>query len=117
MGLTLSFTKSVKERADCDPSFRAAMLAKASECFINGEIDTAKEVLRDYVNATIGFQVLSQQVGKTPKSLMRMLSKTGNPRAKNLADLLLTLRNHEKVILHVKARRSATTSYNDRIAQ
>jgi DNA-binding phage protein len=97
--------ESVKQRAESDPSFRAAMLVEASECFLNGEIDTAKTMLRDYVNATIGFQALAEQVEKPPKSLMRMLSKTGNPRAENLAKLFASLRNHEGVTFHVQATR------------
>ncbi len=105
MGLTRPFIESVKERASSDPSFRAAMLAEASECFLNGDVDTAKTMLRDYVNATIGFQALADQVEKTPKSLMRMLSKTGNPRAVNLAALFASLRHHEGVTLHVEATR------------
>lgn len=105
MGLTRPFIESVKERAESDPNFRASMLAEASECFLHGEVDTAKTMLRDYVNATIGFQALAEQVEKTPKSLMRMLSKTGNPRAENLAALFASLRSHEGVTLHVEATR------------
>ena len=105
MGLTRPFIESVKERAESDPNFRASMLAEASECFLNGEVETAKTMLRDYVNATIGFPALAEQVEKTPKSLMRMLSKTGNPRAENLAALFASLRRHEGVTLHVEATR------------
>ena len=105
MGLTRPFIESVKERADKDPEFRAAMLAEASECFLNGEIDVAKVMLRDYVNATIGFQALATVVNKKPQSLMRMLSKTGNPRAENLSFLIASLQKHEGVDLHVEAAR------------
>jgi len=105
MGLTRPFIESVKERAEKDPDFRAALLTEASECFLNGEVSTAKTLLRDYVNATIGFENLSEETGKPTKSLMRMLSKDGNPRADNLALLIASLRTHEGITLHVEATR------------
>jgi len=105
MGLTRPFIETVKERAAADPDFRAAMLAEATECFLNGEVDVAKTMLRDYVNATIGFQKLAVVVDKKPQSLMRMLSKTGNPRAANLSSLIASLKKHEGVKFHVEVAR------------
>ena len=105
MGLTRPFIETVKERAAKDPKFRATMLAEASECFLNGEVDVAKTLLRDYVNATIGFQALGDIVDKKPQSLMRMLSKAGNPRADNLAELISSLQRHEGIELRVRAGR------------
>lgn len=105
MGLTRPFIETIKERVAKDPKFRGALLAEASECFLNGEIDVAKSMLRDYVNATIGFQALGEAVDKKPQSLMRMLSKTGNPRAENLSALIASLKKHEGINLHVKAAR------------
>lgn len=105
MGLTRPFLETVKERADKDPDFRAAMLAEATECFLNGEVDVAKTMLRDYVNATMGFQELATVLDKKPASLMRMLSKTGNPRAENLSALFASLQHHEGIEFHVEATR------------
>lgn len=105
MGLTRPFIESVKERAESDPDFRASMLAEALSCFVNGEAEVAKTMLRDYVNATIGFQALGERVEKDPKSLMRMLSSAGNPRADNLAALFASLREHEGVSLSVEVSR------------
>jgi hypothetical protein len=105
MGLTRPFIESIKERAAKDPRFRGAMLAEASECFLNGEVEVAKIMLRDYVNATIGFQALAEVVAKRPQSLMRMLSKTGNPRAENLSALIASLKKYEGISLHVRATR------------
>ncbi len=41
-------------------------------------------MLRDYINATVGFESVGKAVDKDPKSLMRMLSSRGNPNVKNL---------------------------------
>ena len=43
-----------------------------------------KAILRDYINATIGFETLASQTGKSSKSRMRMFSVEGNPNADNL---------------------------------
>ena len=40
---------------------------------LSRDLETAKSVLRDYINATIGFAKLSDLTHKPPKSLMRML--------------------------------------------
>ena len=52
MALTRSFRETVKERAVRDPEFRIGLLTEAIECLLNYEIDVAKILLRDYVNAT-----------------------------------------------------------------
>jgi hypothetical protein len=38
-------------------------------------------ILRDYINATVGFAGLADATHIPPKSLMRMFSPAGNPRA------------------------------------
>ena len=58
MALTHSFREIVEERAMRDPEFRVGLLTEAIECVLNDEIDVAKVLLRDYVNATVGFQEL-----------------------------------------------------------
>ncbi len=40
-------------------------------------------LLRDDVNATVGFETLVAELDKSPKGLMRMLSDKGNPCAGN----------------------------------
>src|ERR1035437_7994500 len=56
MPLTHDFKETIRARAQRDPDFRHALLREAIECVINGDLATGKAVLRDYVNATIGFQ-------------------------------------------------------------
>lgn len=58
---------------------------------------TGKVLLRDYVNATVGFEALAQDMDKDPKSLMRMLSAKGNPRADNLLAMVSRLKQREGV--------------------
>lgn len=84
MPLTKNFSETIKARAEADPEYRVALLREALEAIVNGELEVAKILLRDYVNATCGFTELGEAIGKSPKSLMRMLSETGNPNAANL---------------------------------
>ena len=103
MALTRHFIETIKDRAETDPEFRIGLLTEAAECFLNGEVAVGKTLLRDYVNATVGFQKLGKLVDKKPESLMRMLSDKGNPRVDNLSRLIGTLLQHEGIGLHVEA--------------
>ncbi len=55
---TRSFKETLKARAERDPAFRAALLTEAIEQMLSGDVETGKAVLRDYINATVGFQRL-----------------------------------------------------------
>ena len=105
MPLTRDFKETILERAKRDLAFRHGLLTEALDCFLEGEIEDGKLILRDYVNATIGFEELGKMTDKTPKSLMRMLSASGNPRADNLFAIIHSLQSHEGVRLSVQALR------------
>ncbi|MCJ2130464.1 DNA-binding protein [Methylobacterium sp. E-045] len=105
MNLTRSFKETVKARAERDPAFREALLTEAVDQFLAGELDTGKAVLRDYINATIGFERLAMETGSSSKSLMRMLSPTGNPTASNLFAVLTTVQRAAGLKLAVAAGR------------
>ncbi len=46
--LTLSFTDLVKSRVEADPAFRQALFQEAAQTMLDGDVATAKSVLRDY---------------------------------------------------------------------
>jgi hypothetical protein len=48
------------------------------------EVDMGKAILRDYIEATIGFEKLGEGTGTHPKSLIGMFGPRGNPQAKCL---------------------------------
>src|SRR5215469_555753 len=103
MALTKEFKETVKARADRDPAFRQALLTEAAEQLLSGDLETGKAVLRDYINATIGFEALAKATGTPPKTLMRMLGPRGNPRASNLLAVLGKLQRVSRVHLAVTA--------------
>lgn len=105
MALTREFKDTVKARAERDPAFRKALLTEAVEQLLSGDVETGKAVLRDYINATVGFAKLAKATGTPPKSLMRMLSAKGNPRANNLLTVIAKLQRVSGVHLEVAAGR------------
>ena len=105
MALTRKFKDTVLERAQRDPAFREGLLTEAMECFLAGDLDTGKFLLRDYVNATIGFQKLSKLMKKKDTSLKRMLGPSGNPAAENLFAMTRLLQRQEGVTLKVVSER------------
>lgn len=92
MPLTREFQETVVERVRKDPAFAKALLDEAATLFLNGEPDTARLLLRDLVNATVGFERLAAETGKPSKSLHRMLSTRGNPSMDNLAAIFGAVR-------------------------
>ena len=97
MPLTNDFKKTIRARALRDPAFRHAILREAVECILSGDLNTGKAVLRDYVNATVGFQDLEKRTRIPAKSLMRMLGPRGSPSVANLSSILTALRKIEGV--------------------
>ena len=72
MVFTRDFKETIRERVERELAFREAVLTERVECMLAGDVDTGRAVLRDYINATIGFQELGGLTAKSPKSLMRM---------------------------------------------
>ena len=105
MPLTHDFRETIRARAQREPKFRQALLREAVESYLNGDLETGKAVLRDYVNATVGFQALEEQTDIPAKSLMRMLGPKGSPSAANLASILTVLQKSEGVHFQLALRR------------
>jgi DNA-binding phage protein len=105
MALTRSFKDTVKARAERDVAFRTALLAEGIDALLAGDMDTGKAVLRDYINATVGFEKLSEETGTPTKSLMRMFGPRGNPNARNLFTVLHRLQSTSGVSLRVRTSR------------
>ena len=105
MTLTRDFKETIQARVERDPAFREALLKEGVECLLSGDIETGKTVLRDYINATIGFEALGDLTDKSPKSLMRMFGPKGNPQARNLFEIIGYLQEREGVHFEVRAVR------------
>jgi DNA-binding phage protein len=110
MPLSREFKHTIRERAERDPAFRLALLQDALSALDTGEAFDAKILLRDFINATVGFTALGDATGRHPKTLMRMFSPKGNPNLDTLADVLKELTRREGYVIKVEkkvARRRA----------
>jgi DNA-binding phage protein len=103
MPLTRDFKETIRARIERDPRFRRELLPEGIESMLTGDIATAKTILRDYINATVGFSELAQATRIPSKSLMRMLGPAGNPRADNLFEVVSFLQNREGVRFQLRA--------------
>ena len=106
MPLTRDFKETIRARVERDPKFRKELLREGVEAMLAGDVDTAKAILRDYVNATVGFTDLAEATHIPSKSLMRMLGPAGNPRADNLFEIVSFLQRREGLRFEVKTSRA-----------
>ena len=105
MPLTRDFKETIRARIERDPAFRDELLREGVECLLSGDLETGKAILRDYINATIGFERLSHLAHKPSKSLMRMLGPNGNPQARNLFEVIALLQKTGGLCLKLALRR------------
>jgi len=101
MAITRDYKETINERVSKDPAFTAALFDEAITLFLNGEPEVARLVLRDLVNATVGFEELALDIKKPSKSLHRMLSARGNPTMDNLTKIIGILRNNLGIDIEV----------------
>ena len=116
MALTRDFKQAVLSRVQSDARLRRALLSDAVEIFLAGDVAAGKAMLRDYINATLGFEKLAKLLQKPSKSLHRMLGPAGNPRAENIFAIIKILQDEDNISLHVKvAKRKAVVLRQDKL--
>ena len=101
MALTKKFKDTVQKRAARDPEFRRALLVEAINELLAGDYNIAKSILRNYINATITFPVLAQELNKSSKSIHRMLGPNGNPRMDSIVGIIKVLQTKESIKLRI----------------
>ncbi len=107
MGISRDFRETVMARSRQDPEFRRALLTESIQCLMEGDDETGKALLRNYINAVIGFDELSTHTGKPAKSLMRMFGPNGNPQTHNLFEVIRAVQQHEGIHLEVTVSSSS----------
>jgi len=88
---------TVQERASYDPAFKAALFEEALQALFEGDLEGARELLRDCINATIGFQKVSARAGLPIKSVMRMVGPNGNPNLENFVSIVRVLQDEARM--------------------
>ena len=91
----------VKSRIRSDDAFGDALFTEAIEVLLANDMPTAKSVLFDYIEATIGFDELAIQSGMTQDALRDMFSPSGDPSAADLFRVLSILQQHQGIQFEV----------------
>ena len=104
MPLTIYFRDTVRMRAQSDASFRRALLSEVIELLISGDVELGQRVIRNYINATVGFETLAKTTNIPKPSLMRMFGPKGNPSSKNMFGVIAKLAKAEGVNFSLKAK-------------
>ena len=107
MALTRDFKQTVTARVRRDGNFRKALLREGLDNFLAGDVETGKMILRDFINATIGFAELAHATQRSAKSLMRMFGPSGNPQARNLFEIVAYLQTAEGIRFEVRPRHAS----------
>jgi DNA-binding phage protein len=107
MALTRHFKHTIVARVRRDPAFGRHLLDEAAMLLLNGEPGPARLILRDLVNATLGFERLATVTTTPAKSLHRMLSARGNPSMEKLAAVFYAMRQTLGVRIEVRAVKAA----------
>ncbi len=90
--LTVDSSTTIQDRIKAEPAFAEALLREATDMFLNGEAEAARLLLRDVVNATVGFEQIALATNRPSKSVHRMLSARGNPTMENLTAVFTAIR-------------------------
>lgn len=90
--ITVDSSKTLQTRIKADPAFAEALLREATDLFLNGEAEASRLLLRDVVNATVGFEQIAVATNRPSKSVHRMLSARGNPTMKSLSVVFSAIR-------------------------
>lgn len=104
MALTRDFKETVLARVQRDAKYREGLFTEAINAYLTGDTATGKAILRDLVNATVGFEGLAAEIRKPSKSLHRMLAPHGNPSTENFFVIVSALQKKTRVKLRVTAR-------------
>ncbi len=106
MALTRDFRRTVQTRAQKDSAFRKGLLRDAIDSLLEGQVALGRELLRDYINATIGFPQLAARTNIHVKSLHQMFGPRGNPTASKLFEIVAYLQQQEGIRLRVRTDRA-----------
>ena len=102
MALTRDHHETVRDRARRDPEFRECLLKEGVQCLLVGEVNVAKIVFHDYIEAIVGFEQLGAMTGKPPENLKQLLSLECNSDAGSLFEVIACILRCEGLALQVR---------------
>ena len=97
----IPISETIISRAKKDPAYRKGMLTRGHAYLMaatnNEDLHIGRSLIRDYINATIGFPALAKRTKLSKQSLMRMFGTNGNPTLANLSAVIHVLLAKEGV--------------------
>ena len=99
--LNRQLSPAIVLRLRSDSTCRACVLRAAAQAWLDDDVELSQGLLRRLVDATLGFEALSNLTELHPKSLVRMLGPEGNPSARHLGAVIARLAQWHGVRLTV----------------
>jgi hypothetical protein len=84
MVIMRSVELTVRARLQADPGFRDAMLGEVLDLIQTNDLDVGRAVLRQVIQATLGFDRLGVELGLSARDLVRVFGRRGRPQAQEL---------------------------------
>lgn len=103
MALTRDFRETVQTRVRNDEKFSRRLLSDAVEALLADEAALGRDILRDFIDATIGSPALAEKIGIHGQALHQMFGSKGNPTAASLFNIIARLQQLEGEWLQVAA--------------
>jgi DNA-binding phage protein len=100
------FDEIVEARVGRESGFAADLLQEAAQCVLGGELEAARNLIRNVIKGSIGYAKLSASTGTPETSLIRMFGPNGNPTAENLSAVFVHLQRLGGVRLRVGIERA-----------
>jgi DNA-binding phage protein len=98
MALTRDFRQTIRHRAQREPVFRHALLREGIQLMNSGDFRAAKSLLRNSIDATIGFSELARVTKISHPRLQRLFGPNRNPSAQNLFEVIAAMQREEGII-------------------
>ncbi len=92
-------------RVRADPAFRDALLTEATQAMLEGDLATGKAVLRDYINATLGWAELGKAVDPRRPASSACSGRKATQRADSLFSIISHVQKQTGAHLQVKVQR------------
>ena len=81
--LTRDFKGTVRACVQRDKVFSEVLLSESVECLLAADLDASKGMLRNCINATVGFKEIGKHTTKSSKSLLHTSDPRATPKPKN----------------------------------